>query len=324
MTSDEPTHLTADTLETYFAAGSVVPVHVASSPPCTLRIVPPDERLELWTRVDGPEPDVTALSRVSVSTEELDDGPWFVLAVDARGAHFEAYSLLAAIIDDLSAGKPFHLATSRSLETYRDLLSGRGRLSEERTVGLIGELLVLEHLLDAAGETAATAAWLGPDAEEHDFVLSELDAEVKTTLTERRSHIIGTETQLQPSPARPLWLLSIQLTRGGDAADGFRLPDLVSRVRDRLSTTAEAFTAHLRSVGWRDRDAELYTERYMLRSRPAAYPVDDAFPAVTRHRIEQIVPRPEFVGPVSYRVDVTALKRETPPGALEDFVESDD
>lgn len=313
--------LTAETLETYFGAGNVVPLNLATSPPCTLRIDPPGDRIELWTRATGPEPDVDTLSRVSLSTEELDDGPWFVLTVDARDAHLEAYSLLAAVVDDLASGRPFHVAVARSLTSFRDLLAGRGRLSEERTLGLIGELLVLEHLLGVSGEATAVGAWLGPAAEEHDFVLADLDAEVKTTLSERRSHIIGSEMQLQTSPARPLWLVSIQLTRAGTAAGGFTLPDVIARVRARLTTSAGAVNAHLGTAGWRDADADLYRERYMPRTVPRAYHVDDSFPAVTRTRLDAVVPQAELVGPVSYRVDVSGLDAGVPPGVLGGFVE---
>jgi hypothetical protein len=315
--------LTAATLETYFAAGTVVPIHVADSPRCTLRIDPPADRLELWTPAVGPEPDVTALSRLSLSLEELDDGPWFVLAVDSRGAHLEAYSLIAAVVDDLTAGRPFHVATARSLAAYRDLLAGRGRLSEEKVLGLAGELLVFEHLVRAAGEHIAVQAWLGPQSEEHDFVLSEFDAEVKTTLSERRSHMVGSEMQFQPSPARPLWLISIQLTRAGTAADGYSLADLVARTRALLTTTADVVSAHLGYVGWRDGDADLYAERYMARTRPAAYLVDDRFPAITRNRLDAVVPRPELVGAVSYRVDVSGLDAGSPTGPLAEFVEGE-
>ncbi len=313
--------LTADTLETYFGAGTVVPVNLSTTPPCTLRIDPPGERLELWTPATGPEPDVDSLSRVSLSTEQLDNGPWFVLTVDARGAHLEAYSLLAAVVDDLAFGRPFHVAVARSLTSFRELLAGRGRLSEERTLGLIGELLVLEHLLGTAGEATAVDAWLGPASEEHDFVLADLDVEVKTTLTERRRHIIGSEMQLQTSPSRPLWLLSIQLTRAGTASVGFTLPDIITRIRTRLTTSADAFNAHLGNLGWRDTDADLYSERYMPRTRPRGYHVDENFPAVTRTRLDAVVPRAEVVGPISYRVDVTGLDASVPPGVLGGFVE---
>jgi hypothetical protein len=316
--------LTAATLETYFNASTVVPLRIAVDPVCTLRIDPQQDTLELWTPASGPEPDVATLSRVTITTEELDDGAWFVLTVDARGAHLEAYSLVAAVVDDLTSARPFHVAVQRSLASYRDLLSGRGHLSEERAIGLLGELLVLEHVIDAAGEDIAVQAWLGPDAEEHDFVLPALDAEVKTTLAERRRHIIGTETQLQTSPARPLWLVSLQLTRAADAPSGFALPDVVDRVRTRLTTTRSAFDAQLGSVGWRDADTDMYRERYLWRTHPTAYLVDDTFPAITRRRLDEVVPQPELVGPVTYRVDVTGLQAGIPPEPIGGFVARED
>lgn len=315
--------LTAATLETYFAAGTVVALRLGDTPACTLRIDPPNDRLELWSPAVGPEPDVTSLSRVTVSIEEADAGLCFVLTVDARGAHLEAYSLIAAVVDDLTAGRAFHVATARSLAAFRDLLAGRGRLSEQKALGLLGELLVLECLVQAAGEHPAVEAWLGPRSEEHDFVLDDVDAEVKTTLTERRSHMIGTETQLQPSPSRPLWLVSIQLTRAGTAVNGFTLPDVISRIRESLTTTTDAVTGHLRTQGWRDADADLYRERYMARARPAAYLVDERFPAITRDRLDSVVPRADLVGHVTYRVDVTGLDAGAPPGPLGNFVEGE-
>lgn len=312
--------LTAETLETYFKAGVVVPVSVADEPSCTLRIDPLKDTLELWTPADGPEPDVGSLSRVQVDTEELDKGPMFVLTVDARGAHLEAYSLLAAIVDDLVEGRTFQSAVLRSITSFRDLLAGRGRLSEERTLGLIGELLVLEHLIPTMGEDAAVTAWTGPESEEHDFVLPSLDAEVKTTLSERRTHVINSETQLQTSAARPLWLVSLQLTRAGTATDGYTLPEVIGRVRAQLANSASTFNAHLGGQGWRDADADLYGERYMPRTPPQAYLIDDTFPAITRGRLDSVVPQPELVGPVTYRVDISGLVPQVPEGPLHDFV----
>lgn len=194
-------------------------------------------------------------------------------------------------------------------------------MSEEKAIGLLGELLILLHLIDALSEEQAVEAWLGPRSEEHDFVLEEIDAEVKTTLSERRSHVIGTETQLQPSPGRPLWLLSIQLTRAGTAVGGFGLPDIISRLRDGLATTGDRVNAYLATQGWQDGDSDLYGETYMPRSAPAAYLVDERFPAITRARLDSVVPQPEYVGQVSYRVDVTSLVSASPPGALAGFVQ---
>ncbi|WP_172826242.1 PD-(D/E)XK motif protein [Mycobacterium colombiense] len=267
---------------------------------------------------------MTTLDRVTFHRTHLNGVDWFVLIVDARSAHFEAYSLIAAVVDDLRAGRPFHIATARALAAYRDLLALRGRLSEEKAIGLIGELLVLEHLVQTIDESTAVDAWVGPRSEEHDFVLHDLDAEVKTTLNERRSHVIGSENQLQPSRARPLWLVSIQLTRAGAATDGFALTDVVHRVLVALTTTTSIVAAHLRRVGWHEDDADLYTEKYIWRSSPAAYLVDRRFPAVTRRLLDEGLVRPELVGHVTYRVDITDLGAGIPPEPIGSFVDSEE
>lgn len=319
--TDQITHLTAETLDEYFRAGTPVPLRLAGAPVRLLRIDPPSQTIELWTPVDGPEPDVTKLSRVSLDTDQIGDDPCYVVTVDARNAHYEAYSLLAAIVDDLQAGRTLQVATARSLDTYENLLERRGRISEEKALGLIGELLVLEHLVGAIGENQAVRAWLGPGNEEHDFVLDVIDAEVKTTLAERRTHLIGSETQLQLSPGRPLWLVSIQLTRAGAADQGFGLPETINRIRSGLSSTRSLIDGYFGTQGWSDLDSDLYPERYMWRSRPAAFEVDDRFPAITRTRLNSVVPQPELVVQVSYRVDVTSLAPGSPPGALGGFVQ---
>ena len=316
----DPTRLSAHTIEEYFNASVPVALRLPGDPARLLRIDPPAQRIELWTPVDGPAPDVIRLARVAAHRDTFENVPYHVLALDARGARYEAYTVLAAIIDDLEAGRSLSVATARSLETYGGLLERRPRMTEETSLGLIGELLVLEHLVGTLGEQAAVTAWLGPGREEHDFVLYNLDAEVKTTLSERRSHTISSETQLQLSPGRPLWLVSLQLTRAGAAAEGFGVPDTIQRIRALLPVAGGTVNAHLRSVGWHDEAADLYSERYIWRTRPAAYAVDSRFPAITRARLDSVVPQPEFVGHVSYRVDVTSLAPGLPPQPLGDFV----
>ena len=321
--ADDPlnTRLTAATLEAYFTAANVVPVRLLDNPECTMRVDPTADRLELWTPLNGPEPDVRSLHRVTLRRERVADLEWHVLAVDARNAHVEGYSLIAAIVDDLGAGLPFYSATARSLAAYRELLLVRGRLSEEKVLGLIGELLVLEHLLGTIDEATAVDAWVGPQSEEHDFVLVDLDVEVKTTLNERRSHVIGSETQLQRSPGRPLWLLSIQLTRGGAASSGDTLGDVVARVSSMLTTGLTPTNTRLERIGWHAEEADLYPEKYLPRSRPKGYLVDERFPAITRSRLQRSIPSPELVGHVTYRVDVSDLDSGIPPDFLSEFVE---
>lgn len=313
--------LTAETLDAYFSGAAPRTIALVDDPRCLLRIDPQRERLELWLRNDRSEVDPGDLARIDLDREHYDDEDWLVIGIDASAARVEAYGLLAAVVDDVVDGQSNALALRRSIDSFRDILARRTRMSDEKMLGLLGELVVLDHLAARLEPRRALEAWLGPDSEEHDFVLDDVDIEVKTTASEQRRHRISSETQLQPSPGRPLWLLSLQYTRGGDAAQGIRLGDMVARVRQRFAPDTTALDLKLRTQGWRDEDDRLYRSRFVPRSTPAAFLVDDRFPAVTRRRLDDVVPRAELVGGVSYYVDVTSLEQGTPPSALADLVQ---
>lgn len=323
MTTEPVNYLTPETLAEYFRAGTTTVQRLSTNPPSRLRINPTAERLELFVPTDGAEPDVTAMARLNVDTVHLDGSDWFQLQVDAQGIHHEAYSMLASIVDDMSCGHSFVTATSNALRAYRDLLNQRKGLTPEQQQGLIGELLTLRHVRDVLGPDVALEAWLGPFAEQHDFGFSTFDVEVKTTTTEARSHLIGSENQLQPSIGRSLWLMSVQLTRAGAPGSGHSVATLVGDLRSRFERGNDRFMDKLNSIGWRDADHELYLTPYILRSTPASYRVDDQFPAITRPRLKAAVPNPQLVGDVSYRIDLTTLDAAAPPEPLASFIQEE-
>lgn len=320
VAESDPDYLTPETLAAYFAASVPTRQAMGTSPRCWLRIDPSHERLSLYAPFDGDMPDLVEYERLELVIIDLDDGRYFELQVQAKGLHYEAYSLLASIVDALRTGSSFSDATSSAMISFRDLLSGRSRLSRESEEGLVGELFVLRHLVEVGREREALTAWLGPGREEHDFIFSDFDLEVKTTSLERRSHVISSANQLLPSPGRPLWLMSIQLTRAGASKASFSLAALVGELRALITNGRDDFLTRIGSLGWRDMDSELYTTRYILRSTPAAYRVDETFPAVTRPRLNAVVPQPELVGSISYRVDVSSLRSEVPPEPLSGIV----
>lgn len=207
-------------------------------------------------------------------------------------------------------GRALHVA----LAGYRGLLARTPRLSEDQEIGLFGELIALGRLVANLGEGSALSSWLGPQSEEHDFALPDGDIEVKTTKADRRVHVIHGASQLTPTPGRPLHLMSIQITRAGASAEGRTLPEVIEGVRGRLRRGRTRFDDELDSLGWDDLRAEnLYTTRFLLRSDPAFYAVDDAFPAITDAGLSRILRRPELVRAVAYRIDVTALEPIRPP-----------
>ncbi|WP_440710679.1 PD-(D/E)XK motif protein [Herbiconiux sp. YIM B11900] len=325
MSDEAPRPLfTPETLERYFRSGAPT-VHLLSDAPSCLLIIEPElKRLRLRTPATDSPADVGAYDRLTfdIVEEPGEESLWFELTIDADGMAYEGYSLIMSVVDQMGAGRPFRHSVSEALAAYRELLTRRRSLSDEQEIGLFGELGVFAHLIEATGEEAATAAWLGPQNEEHDFVLDGCDLEVKTTRGESRVHVIGSATQLLPSPERPLHLVSIQVTAAGAAAGGETLPGRVRRVRGLLSRGARVFEERLRAVGWEDLNADdVYTRGYVLRSMPRSYLVDDEFPAVVPDGLAKIVRRPELVVGLVYRIDVTGLAVGSPPAELAGFCE---
>lgn len=322
MTSTDPVvHYTPDTLEEFFKAKVVTTSTLSVSPYCSLRIDPLNEQIQLHVEADGPVPDLSQFERLEFDVIELvgKEGDWFEFSVDAEGMHYEAYSIIEAVVDGMNDGLSFKASTESALASFKDLLGSRKKMSSEQQAGLVGELLLLESTIDSMGPQAAITGWVGPQNSEHDFVFPNFDAEVKTTKSEARIHVIGSASQLAISQGRPLYLVSIQLTSAGAAADAFSLPEVVERLRIQLAGFESEFDAEIRKVGWRYEDIDLYKTKYVFRSSPRAYLVDDDFPAITNERIAAVIPQADLIREIIYRVDVTKMDPANAPDPIAAF-----
>ena len=203
-----------------------------------------------------------------------------------------------------------------TLADFRELLEGASVLSSDREVGLFGELTVVDCLVSALGGAQAVAAWRGPNGDEHDFDLGSGDLEVKSTLSEKRVHWIGSLSQLEPTPGRTLWLLSMQLTTGHSEA--LTIADLVAKLRSRLvGLDLKEFEKKLYSAGWRDKYRGTVRRRFRLRSTPTLLPVDEKFPALTQARIAATGMLIARLREIAYSIDVAGLTEEPlPPTAI--------
>ncbi|WFR83889.1 PD-(D/E)XK motif protein [Arthrobacter sp. Y-9] len=315
--------LSPDTVEEYFSAGVEAAFTLSESTDSVLEIDPSRQELRLISPALGGDPDVASYEHIRVERINVigKQGDWFRLTVNATYLHYEAYVLIVSIVDQLESGASFRHAVSESLAGLKGLLSSRRKMSDEKEAGLLGELIVLGHAIDRLGEDQAMQAWLGPYSEEHDFGFEDFDVEVKTTRSESRVHVIGTESQLQPAGDRTLYLLSLQVTLAGASGDGFTLAELITSIRRRIDRARRTFDTALQGLGWADEAADLYVTRFQVRSTPRAYFVDDQFPAITAPRLDQVVPQRILVSAVSYRVDVSHLNFVVPPAPLEDFCE---
>lgn len=318
--SEPISELNPGTLERYFRSGTVTTHLISESPEAIVRIDGAGQKISLLTPHIGMVQNTTELKRVSTGLETWNGSEWARITVDARNMYTEAYGLMLSIVQAMRGGATFAAATSAAMTNMKTLLAAKPRISEQKQIGLIGELLLFRSLLEAFDEYSVIEWWLGPLAEERDYAFAAFDAEVKTTVSELRAHVINGVGQLEPSPGRPLWLVSIQITRGGGDPNAVTLPALIQEIREGLTATRDRFMAYLASEGWEDDDAAMYPTAYIYRTRPAAYLVDDDFPAVTRNRLNSVVPHSDLVSAVTYRVDVSSRTPGDPGEPLTGFI----
>ncbi|MDE3775442.1 PD-(D/E)XK motif protein [Sinorhizobium meliloti] len=105
-----------------------------------------------------------------------------------------------------------------------------GGLSRNEIVGLIGELVVLDRLLD--GNAEAVAAWKAPDDGLHDFVLSGHGLEVKTALGPAQQLHISTLDQLDDAGLVSLHVAHVRLV---ESVAGETLGQITARIEQRLN-----------------------------------------------------------------------------------------
>ena len=309
-------HLSWENLIGYLDVGAPAIVPIDGAPPVDLVIEPAEQRIAVrgpWPET-GEVPDLVPYRHLNTRVGTGPSGDWVEFAVAGESVLQEAYPVLVAVADRVQLhGDRMGVAIERVLSSYHELLSSLGRLSEHRELGLHGELLVLDHLIGSVGEGTAVGSWHGPASEEHDFGLECVDMEVKTTLSEDRSHRISSLTQLEPSHGRDLWLVSVQLTTSG--VGGSTLPELIEQITGRLSVRAlrGLFADKLADLGWNPAHGHLYDRRFTLRGEMLSFRVTPEFPAITARHLHVAGFPIERFSHVSYVLHTAGLPPDSPP-----------
>lgn len=141
-----------------------------------------------------------------------------------------------------------------TVEPIIELALRQGPLDEEHIVGLIGELICLEVMLNSVKGypelyMSILDMWQGHRLGLRDFVIGSTAIEVKTTQQESSSHKVGGVHQVEPATLAGesrLLLLSIGLAESDH--DGQSLSDIVQRILDFLkcidvlNSSADNFT----------------------------------------------------------------------------------
>lgn len=147
-------------------------------------------------------------------------------------------------------------AVARTWRWHHLLRGGRGLLSADEQIGLIGELTVLEKsLVPTVGALAAVDAWRGPLGETQDFCVGPICIEAKARGRTGASEVqISSEHQLDIPDSGALFLLvSVFEGAGSDDEPGATVTDVARRVRTLIETSDERalgrFDALLEAAG---------------------------------------------------------------------------
>ncbi|UIK00402.1 PD-(D/E)XK motif protein [Rhizobium leguminosarum] len=196
---------------------------------------------------------------------------------------------------------------------WQDFMSRKHRpLSPDAQIGLLGELHVLEMLLESRLGDHALRCWQGPLKAAQDFHIGAGVLEVKSTTSEKGFTARINSIEQLDSDRTPGFLTAIRFR---EAIDGVSLADAVARLRSRLapSGSARMFDALLLVMGYMDEHAALYSRRF-IQSEMRGFPLDDDMPRLTRSSV------PAAVRSANYTIDLDAIR--TPSVTCDQIFES--
>jgi hypothetical protein len=171
----------------------------------------------------------------------------------------------------------------RRVAAWQDFMRRPGdqRLSYEEEVGLYGELLMLEQMIDAGGPPVdMVEAWEGPLDGLQDFVIGGGAIEVKSSIAVTGFPAsIGCLEQLDDSVRQPLYLAAQRIAL---VPDGVTLPGLVDKLRAKLeeSGAAGVFELRMKQAGYLDEHAPAYTRSFAAAGE-RIFLVNQKFPRLT-------------------------------------------
>lgn len=222
------------------------------------------------------------------------------------------------IVSRIAAGHGAIRACTSTLGEFRMLLVPKSSsVPAERLVGLIGELLLLDELLDI--EPTATELWRGPLGERHDFRGGVLAAEVKTTsrAADQLLHVTSIDQLLEPADGElHIVRYTLEQTAGGSLLLGSLFTRIVGKSGNPLR-----IRELLARMDCPDPLAEEWNEVRFQLEDSRSYRVDAAFPRVVPGSLAEGV-LPSGVSKVRYDVDLAAAEHaRLSPAEHREFLE---
>lgn len=208
------------------------------------------------------------------------------------------------IVRRIADGKSAIQACISALNEFRQLLVPRNSsVARSDIIGLVGELLLLDELLDMGAD--ACQLWRGPIPERHDFRAGKLAAEVKTSGRSASNimHVTSLDQLLEPAGGELcLVRFTVEEAKGGSLT----VKSLASRISGKTSDPI-LFRDLLARVECTDPASDEWNTHAFELEETSAYRVCDAFP--------RIIPPslvtgglPAGTGGLNYEVDLAAAQ----------------
>lgn len=171
--------------------------------------------------------------------------------------------------------------------------SARKKLSEDAVIGLFGELSFIDSFSDH-DINAISDMWNGPIKSAQDFQGNTLAIEVKTSATSHLEYVhIASEVQLDNNNWDNMFLIAYRIERND--ATGLKLPDIIDRVKARLShSQTTRFMACLTCLGYSEEDSSFYDNGYSVKEEHL-FRVKEGFPRILRQDLPQGVTDVKYV-----------------------------
>lgn len=250
--------------------------------------------------------------------EEIKDGSTrLALTRSANGSLDLFLAMVCNVVDALDDAADVNDDQANQLRVFlRRVLAwqefmrkGAQPLGAEAEIGLFGELVVLEALIEAGlPPHDALYSWLGPLDGLQDFEIGTGAIEVKTTVADTGFIAkIGSLDQLNDAVRKPLYLAAVRLKQ---AASGRTLPDLVASLKSTVSSdqdTRMLLTDKLIAAGYFDGQQHEYIRRLQL-NEIFVHEVAPGFPRLIRGAVPIAVTR------ATYEIDL-----EIAPGLTTDI-----
>lgn len=210
--------------------------------------------------------------------------------------------VVTEILGRIGAGEVPGAAVEGAVNDFRSLLRARRQdITVESVIGLLGELVILNQLLDENPD--GWKMWNGPRRGRHDFRAGPQAIEVKTSLRAQQRVVEITSLDQLAEPNGGLLHLACFFIEH-DPHGELHVPELAKQAISKASDTT-ALRALLSACGYDPDDSKSWSEfRFTLLSFEM-YRVVDGFPRLTPKNFREAV-LPPGVSHFRYRIDLSA------------------